>query len=438
MTLEFLGRRIHFKDVYASVQIRRDGVTAAALIRAAESFGLRATAVRATKETLPSIPRGAILHLRAGHYVVLDSVTPDGTIRVLDPRAGLRTIAGGDTHGVVSGIAIVLRNADARSDHAVTRWNVVRAAAKLAWLRYRNVLPAALMGTAGHVLSLMIAATLIGILGGTRSVLPLFVSCVALAFCEAARTIAITHHCARVRLRRVQSELRAFLRSESDAARRLSPERGLPIDKALTASGEIAERVTNLAHQLTCASGALVVLFLVNPAAWLNTMLVGTAFVVHAARAAIRRYDWGAGLPEREVNEAHALTDLLPTVNVTTKTTTREQEIEQRCATLAVRYEWRNSRFESWSSPHNPMSRAWLFATVIAAVWSIKSDAISADPWTQAAACFALLLSVSTTLSAQGAVAAHVRLIALENKLEYQESAQYVLSREAHRLQSAG
>ena len=184
MTLEFLGHCAPYKELYSGVQVRPSGVTAAALIRTAEAYGLRAAAVHATRESLPSITRGAILHCRSGHYVVLDRVKRDGTVRVLDPRLGRRAILLADCCALFSGIAIVLWRADQPSSDHVTKWSALISPRRM-WSRYRQVLPGTFFWTAVHVTSLGAAAAFIGTLGGRIAppMMPLFIGCAALVLC---------------------------------------------------------------------------------------------------------------------------------------------------------------------------------------------------------------------------------------------------------------
>ena len=440
MALEFLGRHVHYKDVYDGVQTRPEGVTAAALIRAAESFGLRAAAVRATEETLPSIPRGAILHCRAGHYVVLDRVERDGTVRVLDPKRGRRTIPEADCKLLLSGIALVFRNANDPLSQAAARWSAVQAAAKREWSRYRHVLPGAFLWTAVHVGSLGVAAALIGILGGRLEppIVPLLIGCAALVLCEAPRTISIRRQCANVRLQSIRDELSVLLHKvDTDTGEQLGVENASHINRTLISNAEIAERSINLGHQAACACLALVVLLFVNPVLWLSTVVLGAAFATHAASAALQRVDIDAEVPALEANNARAVAELLRTLSSTSKTASGDREAEQRRTTAAC-FERAFSRFDRWGRQSDAMNRLWMLTTAIAAVWSIRSDVQSEDPWALAAAFFALLLSVSSILSAQRVISASVRLIALENELEYHEATIYVLSHKASRLKSVG
>ena len=439
MTLEFHGRRVRYKDLHCGVQTRADGVTAAALVRSAEVFGLRAAAIHATRETLPSISRGTILHCRSGHYVVLDGVERDGTIRVMDPLVGRRTIPAADYGVLLSGIAIVFQLADDDLNSQVVRSSAAQMAQR-AWSRYRHVLPGALFWTAAHVISLGAAAALIGILGSRLepSIAPPLIGCAALVFCEASRTTSIRRQCARARFRTTRDELRALLqRPDIDAGEQLAADSGSLIKRTLTSHAEIVEQMINLGHQATCVCGAFVVLLFVNPVAWLNVLVVGVAFATNATRAAVQRVDMDAEAPALEAMKSRAVAGLLRTLGPS-KAAIGDQELEHRCTTVAGAYEQTYSKFERWNSQSDAMSRLWILATAITAIWSIGSDVQSEASWAPAAAFFVLLLSVSTTLSAQRVISATVRLIALENELEYYEGTIYVLSNKANRLKSVG
>jgi hypothetical protein len=144
-----------------------------------------------------------------------------------------------------------------------------------------------------------------------------------------------------------------------------------------------------------------------------------------------------AEAPALEAMKSRAVAGLLRTLGPS-KAAIGDQELEHRCTTVAGAYEQTYSKFERWNSQSDAMSRLWILATAITAIWSIGSDVQSEASWAPAAAFFVLLLSVSTTLSAQRVISATVRLIALENELEYYEGTIYVLSNKANRLKSVG
>ena len=64
------------------------GLTLLALKDAAERLGFIATGWRTTSAGLRAVRRPAILFVRGNHYVVLDSVTQDGSVFLRDPAIG--------------------------------------------------------------------------------------------------------------------------------------------------------------------------------------------------------------------------------------------------------------------------------------------------------------------------------------------------------------
>src|SRR5690606_21942809 len=87
--------------------IARDGVTARAILAAGERHGLAGRALRVEPRDLALLPRGAILHWRFSHFVVLDRVCRGGA-RVVDPAGGPRLVSAAELDGAFTGVALVL------------------------------------------------------------------------------------------------------------------------------------------------------------------------------------------------------------------------------------------------------------------------------------------------------------------------------------------
>ncbi|MFI9550579.1 peptidase domain-containing ABC transporter [Nonomuraea endophytica] len=84
MLLRYFGDRVSLHEVREVCAAGRDGVSAAAIARAGDTFGLRVRGFRASPEQLP-LP--LIAHWGADHFVVVEEVTPL-YVRVLDPARG--------------------------------------------------------------------------------------------------------------------------------------------------------------------------------------------------------------------------------------------------------------------------------------------------------------------------------------------------------------
>src|SRR5581483_6271831 len=75
------------------------GTNLLGLVRAAESLGFSARAVKASYDALPRLPLPAVAHVRdedgAGHFVVLHKAA-DGSVVVADPARGVEKRARAD------------------------------------------------------------------------------------------------------------------------------------------------------------------------------------------------------------------------------------------------------------------------------------------------------------------------------------------------------
>ncbi|HEX7787150.1 MAG TPA: ABC transporter transmembrane domain-containing protein, partial [Methylomirabilota bacterium] len=86
------GRRVSLARIRQLVQTASDGTSLRALCRAAETLGLAARSVKASRRHLDELPLPAIAHWDGNHWVVIYDV--DAThVRVSDPALGLRRLA---------------------------------------------------------------------------------------------------------------------------------------------------------------------------------------------------------------------------------------------------------------------------------------------------------------------------------------------------------
>lgn len=107
MVLSAHGREIALEDARERCGTSRDGVDAAALARAGESYGLKVKAVRREPEDLAELPLPAILHWNFNHFVVLEAVKGDRFV-LLDPAVGRRTVTRAELGKALTGLVLVM------------------------------------------------------------------------------------------------------------------------------------------------------------------------------------------------------------------------------------------------------------------------------------------------------------------------------------------
>jgi ATP-binding cassette subfamily B protein len=107
MLLAHYGHAASLAEVRESCGVSRDGTSAAALIRAAQSFGLVATAHRVELDDLAeSLP--AILHWEFNHFVVVVGVSKKG-LKLFDPAIGPRRVSLASADEAFSGVRLSFR-----------------------------------------------------------------------------------------------------------------------------------------------------------------------------------------------------------------------------------------------------------------------------------------------------------------------------------------
>ncbi|SDU31444.1 cysteine peptidase family C39 domain-containing protein [Stappia sp. ES.058] len=107
MVLSAHGREIALEDARERCGTSRDGVDAAALARAGESYGLKVKAVRREPEDLAKLPLPAILHWNFNHFVVLEEVR-GGRFVLLDPAVGRRVVDRRELGEALTGLVLVM------------------------------------------------------------------------------------------------------------------------------------------------------------------------------------------------------------------------------------------------------------------------------------------------------------------------------------------
>lgn len=103
--LRFFGRYTTLRDVVAICPPGRDGIRAARIVSAANSFGLNSRVLRAGVQQLAEISTPAILHWENRHWVVLCQITRTGAV-VIDPSEGAMDISSTDLANAYSGFVI--------------------------------------------------------------------------------------------------------------------------------------------------------------------------------------------------------------------------------------------------------------------------------------------------------------------------------------------
>ncbi|HEX7839204.1 MAG TPA: peptidase domain-containing ABC transporter [Kofleriaceae bacterium] len=113
MVLGHLGRDVTLDEAReAAGGSARDGTNAAAIVRAAEWYGLRCRALSLRNlDDLRYLPPGTILHWDFVHFVVFERVGRKG-IEIVDPAAGPRVVSRDEFSKLYTGVALVFEPSD--------------------------------------------------------------------------------------------------------------------------------------------------------------------------------------------------------------------------------------------------------------------------------------------------------------------------------------
>lgn len=132
MVLALHGKHIKLDEVRDLTGFGRDGAEAVALLRAGRLLGLRGRAYQVERlEDLRLVPRGAILHWRFHHYVVLDRVRKNG-LDIVDPASGRRRVPTDEADRSFTGVVISFEpNEDFVAGGKPPKTGVLRLLAKL-------------------------------------------------------------------------------------------------------------------------------------------------------------------------------------------------------------------------------------------------------------------------------------------------------------------
>lgn len=105
MALAYHGKQVPLDEIRQTLGVSRNGTSAAALLRAARSYGLRGRGVRAEIDDLRSLPVGTILYWEFRHYVVLQRVCRDH-VDIVDPASGRRSVPNSTLRRAFTGVAL--------------------------------------------------------------------------------------------------------------------------------------------------------------------------------------------------------------------------------------------------------------------------------------------------------------------------------------------
>ena len=112
MVLGHLGRDVGLDEVReAAGGSARDGVDAAAIVRAAEWYGLRSRGLTLDIDHLQYLPPGTILHWEFTHFVVFERLSKKG-VHLVDPGMGARVVPLGKFRESFTGVALVFEPND--------------------------------------------------------------------------------------------------------------------------------------------------------------------------------------------------------------------------------------------------------------------------------------------------------------------------------------
>jgi ATP-binding cassette subfamily B protein len=139
MVLRHFGKPISTARVRQLVHVTAEGTSLRALCRGAESVGLAARGVKASRRNVGEMPLPAVLHWDANHWVVLLGVDAEHA-RIADPASGIRRIARRELDEKWSGFAALFDYTErfdrTPDDHGTgLRWLVpfLRPHAPLLW-----------------------------------------------------------------------------------------------------------------------------------------------------------------------------------------------------------------------------------------------------------------------------------------------------------------
>jgi ABC-type bacteriocin/lantibiotic exporter with double-glycine peptidase domain len=110
MVLAHHGRDASIDEMRGRLGTGRDGTTGLDLVRVARALGLEARGFRVeTPQALADLPLPAIAHYRRGHFVVVERVRGQRSVRVVDPQRGRIEQPWDDFLKEFSGVVVLLQ-----------------------------------------------------------------------------------------------------------------------------------------------------------------------------------------------------------------------------------------------------------------------------------------------------------------------------------------
>src|SRR6266542_2223385 len=107
MVLDYYGKKVRLDNVREVQPAGRDGLSAFAILQAAQAFGLRGRGVKLELEDFEFLAPGAILHWEFNHFVVFEQYRKDG-IDIVDPALGRRHVPIAQLRRAFTGVALLL------------------------------------------------------------------------------------------------------------------------------------------------------------------------------------------------------------------------------------------------------------------------------------------------------------------------------------------
>ncbi|WP_214102731.1 peptidase domain-containing ABC transporter [Acrocarpospora catenulata] len=165
MVLSFHGRRTAVQEVADRLRAGRDGLSALAIVEAAERFGLRAKAFSLEPADLARVPMPAVVHWEFQHFLVVERWTPGG-VDVVDPAQGRARLSAEEFDAGFTGVLLAFEPAPG--------FRRARSGAAQAWRR--EFLRTLLLRRKGLLAQVLAASVLLQILGlGLATAFPVVV-----------------------------------------------------------------------------------------------------------------------------------------------------------------------------------------------------------------------------------------------------------------------
>jgi len=111
MVLAYHGKPVPLDELRNVIGTGRGGASAASLLRAGRSYGLRGRGVRADIDDLRYLPIGTVLFWEFRHFVVFEKLNR-GSVQIVDPAAGRRSVLLRDFSRAFTGVALIFEPAE--------------------------------------------------------------------------------------------------------------------------------------------------------------------------------------------------------------------------------------------------------------------------------------------------------------------------------------